>query len=332
MHSNKENCAHEFGRSSIVVTGGAGFIGSNLVKELSQFRPKKLIVVDNFLLESNTGKQRGLDVLKDITYPFRMIRGDAANYKFMQNIMSENEVDIVFDLAILGLPLALERPREVFDTNVGIASTLCELIRNDFYKVLIHFSSSEVFGSGIYVPMDEEHPLKPSTSYGASKCSQDLLALSYYNTYGTDVRIIRPFNNIGKGQNDLSYSAVVPRTIRRILSGDPPVIFGDGLQTRDFVFVSETCRCAIEIACRNDLKGEVINIGSGKETRIVDLVTKICQVMRYRGQILYEPARPGDLRRHWADTKKAQRLLDFSPTVSLEDAVRTVVEWYNTYL
>jgi UDP-glucose 4-epimerase len=314
--------------SSVLVTGGAGFIGSNLVEELIRLGTRKIFVIDNLALEKIGGRQRGLYILNKYQGRFKLIVEDVSNYQFMLNFFKREGVDYVFNLAILPLPLALKRPSYVFNKNVRIASTLAELQRKDLFETLIHFSSSEVYGSAVHVPMREDHPLQPSTSYGASKAAQDLLLLSYHNNYGNDVRIIRPFNNIGPGQNDFSYSAVVPRTIRRILMGKEPEIFGDGYQTRDFIFVKDTCSAAIKMAFNDSLKGQVINIASGKETRIKDLVDAICKLMGYNGKITYRPPRPGDVRRHYADITKARKLLKFKPETSLEDALRITINWY----
>jgi UDP-glucose 4-epimerase len=250
----------------------------------------------------------------------------------MRDLLKKEEVDIVLDLAILPLPFALKKPKYVFDKNVEIVSTLAELQRLDLFKRLVHFSSSEVYGSAQRTPMSEEHPLRPSTSYGASKAAQDLLLISYYLNFGIDVRIIRPFNNIGPNQNDFSYSAVVPRTIRRILTGKKPEVFGDGLQTRDFIYVKDTCIAALKIAASDFLKGETLNIASGKETTIKELISMICKLMGYRGEIIYKPPRPGDVRRHYADISKAKKLISFKPRVSLEDALRIVINWYVSYI
>jgi len=314
---------------NILITGGAGFIGSNLAKKLVNITHGNIIIVDNLSLKKVGGRQHGLILLKNLPKDrCKLIIEDASNLGKMEEIIRDEKIDIVYNLAILPLPLALRKPKYVFDKNVKIASVLAELLRKDYYKTLIHFSSSEVYGSAKYVPMDESHPLEPSTSYGASKAAQDLLLLSYYMTYGIDVRIIRPFNNVGVGQNDFSYSAVIPRTIRRILEGKPPEIYGDGLQTRDFIHVEDTCEAAILIAERKDLKGEVINIASGKETRIKDLIYTICELMKYNGKIVYKPPRPGDVRRHCADISKAKRLLNFRPMRSLRDALTEVINFY----
>jgi UDP-glucose 4-epimerase len=314
--------------SSVLVTGGAGFIGSNLVEELVKLGIKKMFIIDNLSLEKIGGRQRGFYILNKYRNKFKLIIGDVSNHSFMLDFFKREEVDYVFNLAILPLPVALKRPSYVFSKNVKITSTLAELQRKDLFKTLIHFSSSEAYGSAIQVPMNEEHPLQPSTSYGASKAAQDLLLLSYCNNFGNDVRIIRPFNNIGPGQNDFSYSAVVPRTIRRILMGKEPEIFGDGLQTRDFIYVKDTCKAAIRMALNDSLKGQVINIASGKETTIKDLISSICRLMKYDGRIAHRPPRPGDVRRHYADITKARELLSFEPETSLEDALRIVINWY----
>ncbi|MEM1574297.1 MAG: GDP-mannose 4,6-dehydratase [Candidatus Methanomethylicaceae archaeon] len=310
----------------IIVTGGGGFIGSNLVITLNKLNVKKIFIIDNLALKQIGGKQRGLHAISKMKC--KLIIGDVTNYSFMRDFLSKNKIDIVFNLAILPLPLALKRPKYVFEKNIKIASVLAELQRKDLFKTLVHFSSSEAYGSAIYVPMDENHPLLPSTSYGASKAAQDLLLLSYYKNYGIDVRIIRPFNNLGKYQNDFAYSAVIPRTIRRILEGKSPEIFGDGLQTRDYIYVEDTCEATIKIALNNSLKGEVINIGSGKEVRIIDLVKTICNLMNYRGKIIYKHERPGDIRRHFADISKAKKLINFEPKTPLRDALKKVINWY----
>lgn len=314
---------------NVLVAGGAGFIGSNLVKKLVNITTGHVIIVDDLSLKSIGGRQYGLILLNDIPKnKCELIVEDVSNFSKMKKIVNNKEINIVFNLAILPLPLALKKPKYVFDKNVKIASTLAELLRKEYYNTLIHFSSSEVYGSAKYVPMDENHPLEPSTAYGASKAAQDLLLLSYYMTYGVDVRIIRPFNNIGPAQNDFSYSAVVPRTIRRILDGKAPEIFGDGLQTRDFIYVEDTCEAAIRMANKNNLKGQVINIGSGKETRIKDLIMKICELMNYKGRIIYRPPRPGDIRRHFASISKATELLQFKPRYSLEEALIRTIDFY----
>ncbi|PLJ76899.1 MAG: hypothetical protein B7L53_09295 [Thermofilum sp. NZ13] len=314
---------------TILVTGGAGFIGSNLVKKLIEHSCKKIIIVDNLILKKMGGNQWGLEILKSLPAErYKLIIADASDYAKMAEIIRSEHIDLVFNLAILPLPVSLKQPKLVYDTNVRIASVFAELLRRDYYSTLIHFSSSEVYGSAKYVPMDENHPLEPSTAYGASKASQDLLLLSYYMTYGIDVRIIRPFNNVGPAQNDFSYSAVIPRTIRRILEGKPPEIYGDGLQTRDFIHVEDTCEAAISIAKCDRLKGEAINIASGRETRIKDLIYMIAKLLGYTGKIIHKPPRPGDVRRHCADIGKARRLLGFQPKRSLEDAIKDAIRFY----
>jgi len=318
----------KIGDRRILVTGGAGFIGGHLVEALSKRSPSIIVVVDNLYLRTIEKQPKNIDFLSKVDCNLQFYEEDASNYKRMSEIIKENKIDTVFNLAILPLPLALQKPKLVFDTNVKIASVICELLRKDLFKTLVHFSSSEVYGSAQYVPMDEDHPLKPSTAYGASKASQDLLILSHYNMYGGDVRIIRPFNNYGPRQNDGTYSAVIPKTIRRIINGLPPEIYGDGAQTRDYMYVKDTCEAAIELTENASLKGLVVNVASGTETTIKELILTICELMDYNGKIIYSSPRPGDIRRHFADTKKMVNLLKFKPKTSLREGLRETIKWY----
>jgi UDP-glucose 4-epimerase len=176
--------------------------------------------------------------------------------------------------------------------------------------------------------MDEKHPLGPSTPYAASKAAGDLIVLSYYRTFGTDCAIIRPFNNYGPRQNEGSYAGVIPLTIKRILKDEAPVIYGDGKQTRDYIYVTETARMAIEIYKNENTRGRVVNIGSGKETSILTVVKLIMKLLNCGKEIEFEPARPGDVRRHIANIYLAEDILGFTQEISFEDGMKMTVDWY----
>jgi UDP-glucose 4-epimerase len=206
---------------------------------------------------------------------------------------------------------------------------MCELIRQEYYNTLIHFSSSEVYGTSISGPMDENHPLNGTTPYAASKAACDLLILSYCRTFGIDASIIRPFNNYGPRQNEGSYAGLIPITIYRIIKNEPPMIFGDGKQTRDYLYVTDTAKAAIKIYENNKTRQKVLNIASGKEISIVYVVKKIAEYMNYDTEkILYDPDRPGDVRRHIANIYQAEDILGFKQTVSFEDGLKRTVGWY----
>lgn len=311
---------------SVLVTGGAGFIGSHLVDRLILENPDNLVVADSFFL----GKKENLnDAMKN--YPdLKILNQDCTEYEQMKVIMENEGIDVVFNLAVIPLPASLEKPAWTFKHNVDIAASLCELARNDLFDTLIHFSSSEAYGTSVYAPMDENHPLNGTTPYAASKASSDLLVSSYCETFGIDTSIIRPFNNYGPRQNDQSYAGVIPITIERILQGGVPVIFGNGEQTRDYLYVTDTVNAAINVYKNNKTRNRVLNIASGKEISIKYLVTFIAKYLDCENKIIYEPPRIGDVKRHIANVYLAEDLIQFKPEVTFEEGLKKTIDWYKS--
>ena len=309
---------------SILVTGGAGFIGSHLVDGLISHEPERIAVVDNFFL----GKRRNLEEAKKRFPALRIYDQDASVKEKVGKIIEKEGTEVVFNLAILPLPASLEKPAWVFTHNNDITLSFCELAREDAFDTLIHFSSSEAYGNSLSGPMDENHPLNGTTPYAASKAACDLLVYSYEQTFGIDASIIRPFNNYGPRQNDGSYAGVIPLTIKRIINKEPPVIFGDGKQTRDYIYVTDCIDAAIKIYLSQRTRNKVLNIASGKEVRIDHLLKMIADIMGFKGRILHEPDRPADVRRHIANVYLAEDLIDFKPTVELKDGLKKTVAWY----
>ena len=313
---------------SILVTGGAGFIGSHLVDRIVKEEPDNLVIVDNFFL----GKESNLNETKKNYSNLKIYNQDASDYEAMCEIMTNESIDIVFNLAVIPLPASLTKPRWAFEQNVNITLSICELARNDYFDTLIHFSSSEAYGTSEYAPMDEKHPLNSTTPYAASKAASDQLIFSYYRTFGIDASITRPFNNYGPRQNEGSYAGVIPLTIERILRGDAPVIYGDGGQTRDYLYVTDTANATIDVYNSKNTRGKVINIASGKETSINFLVRFIVEYLNCDKSIIYEKPRPADVRRHIANIYLAEDLIGFKPTVSLEKGLKLTIEWYKENL
>lgn len=309
---------------SVMITGGAGFIGSHLVDQLIQQGTEAITIVDNFFL----GKERNLKEAKNKRKDLKIYVQDIADQEAMNKILQDEGTDVVFNLAVIPLPASLEKPAWTYTQNSNMALTICELARQGLFKTLIHFSSSEAYGTSLSGPMDEDHPLNGTTPYAASKAAGDLLILSYCRTFGIDASIIRPFNNYGPRQNEGSYAGVIPITIANIMRGESPHIFGDGKQTRDYLYVTDTANAAIKMyECKNT-REKVLNIASGKEISINYLVRLIAELMNFKGEIIYEPDRPADVKRHIANVYLAEDLIDFKPKVPFEEGMALTVDWY----
>jgi len=308
---------------SVLVLGGAGFIGSHIVDRLIREEPERVAVLDDFSI----GKERNLAQAREWDR-LRVYKGDARDKEQVRRIIGSEGTDVVFNSAVLPLPASLVEPERVYEVNVGIVQAICELQRLDAFKTLVHISSSEVYGELIYSPMDEKHPLNPTTPYAASKAAGDQLALSYHETFGTDVSIVRPFNNYGPRQNEGTYAAVIPITIKRILRGQPPVIYGDGRQTRDYTYATDTADAVIAAYGSRASRGKVLNIASGLEITIDEVVKRIARHLNWTKPIAYEKPRAGDVRRYIGDGSLAKELIGYRPTVGLDDGLRRTIEWY----
>jgi len=313
---------------SILVTGGAGFIGSHLVDAIIKEKPAKIIVVDNFFL----GKMENLSEAKKNFPKLKIIVQDATHFETMKRIINRENIDVVFNLATKALEHSFVDPDDAYMVNVNLASVLLRLLHQKRYRTLIHCSSSEAYGTAQKVPVTEEHPLCPHTLYAAGKAAADLMIRSYYHTYKLDVAIARPFNTYGPRQNEGIYAAVIPITLRRITSGEPPIIYGDGNQTRDFIYVKDTARGILEVYKHENTRGKEINIAYGREIKIKDLIKTIIKEMGYNGKILRKPARVADVKRHLAGTNLARKLICFRPKYNFSEGIQKTIEWYKEKL
>ncbi|HQM30691.1 MAG TPA: NAD-dependent epimerase/dehydratase family protein [Syntrophales bacterium] len=316
----------------VMVVGGAGFIGSHLCEAVLEEAPEKLVVVDNLFLGT-------LENLKDVLGDPRadFVRANANQYLELKEAWAwDKSFDVCFNLAVCPLGHSLEAPEHNVINNISIITNLCEYQKAGAIDRLIQFSSSEAYGSKAReVPMDEKHPLGPSTPYAASKAAGDLVALSYAATFGLNTAVLRPFNAYGERQNAGSYAGIIPLTIKRVLEGRELVIYGDGAQTRDYTYVRDVAEAACQMfRCFNAVKGKVVNMGSGRETAVIVLVMLINQLMEEMGfeqmKIRRDPARPGDVRRHIANIYLAEDLLGYDPSLAtpLTRGLKDTVRWY----
>src|SRR5262245_10582072 len=242
--------------ATALVTGGAGFIGSHLVDHLIDRGVSKVIVVDTLWL----GRESNLAAARARRPDLEFVKHDAADADAMRAVIERHRVEVVFNLATRPLGNSFTDPRGAYMTSVDIAVTLAELLRAGVFGHLVHYSTSEIYGDAVVVPMSEDHPARPTTPYAAGKLAADVLLQSWIELFELPVLTIRPFNNYGPRQNDRDYGAVIPVTIRRLASGQAPILEGTGDQTRDFTFVMDTVRLTVDLCESDQAWGQTLNV------------------------------------------------------------------------
>ena len=309
---------------TIMVTGGAGFIGSHLVDRLLEEGASAVIIIDNLFLGTEINLVPAFKSGRVTLY-----RDDAEFMSSLEYIFERHSIDVVFNCATKPLNYSFINPSNAFSTNVTVVMNLLELQRKGVFSTLCHFSTSEVYGTAVYQPMDEEHPKTPTTTYAAGKTAADLAVESYVRMFGLDAIIVRPFNNYGPRQNYKgALAGVIPITAMRILNDLPPEIHGDGLQSRDFVYVFDTVDAVVKLY--EVLKaGEAVNIANENQISINDLMIKISQKMNYTGKIIYKPVRSSDVICHVASSDKIRRITDFSST-PFNEGLDLTLEYYRS--
>jgi len=311
----------ELQNSVILVTGGAGFIGSNLVERLIKEGAKEVIIIDNLFC----GREENLPLssYKNIFF----YNDDAEILSSLEYIFEKHKIDIVFNLATKALNYSFVNPSNSFNVNTNIAINLLELLRNKKYKTLCHFSTSEVYGSAVYEPMDELHPKNPMTLYAAGKAAADIAVETYVRMFDVDAFIFRPFNNYGPRQNFRGYmAAVIPITAYRIFNSQKPVVYGTGEQSRDFIFVDDTIDALVKIFPLIK-SGEAVNVSTDNQIAIKDVIRKVCDLMEYKGDIDFLPVRPADVQCHNADNSKIKSLINYNLT-SFDEGMTKTINWY----
>lgn len=307
---------------TVLVTGGAGFIGSHLVDRLLVEGATHVVVIDNMFLGSEENLAEAL-----ATGNVSFYKDDAEFVTCLDYIFNRHPIDVVFNCATRPLNYSFLNPAKAFGTNVTVALNLLELQRRGAFKSLCHFSTSEVYGSAVYEPMDEKHPRNPTTTYAAGKAAADLAVESYVHMFGLDAFIVRPFNNYGPRQNHRGHLAgVIPLTAWRILTGGAPEIHGDGTQSRDFIHVQDTVDAVVKLFCVLSA-GESVNISTDNQIAIGDLVERIAAMLGYDKEIVRKPARQADVLCHNSSNRKLRALIDYSIT-DFDVGLRETLNWY----
>jgi UDP-glucose 4-epimerase len=300
----------------VLVTGGAGFVGSHLVDLLA--RSNQVTVLDDFSVgtEQNLSAAPGIEVLKaDIRDP------DAAK-------AAVRRADIVFHLAVVCLRTSIDDPftshlvNDMGTLNLLMAAAVSNVER------FVYVSSSEVYGSAKRVPMDEDHPLNPTTPYAASKLAGEAYALSFHRTYGFPATVVRPFNVYGpRAHRDGISGEVIPRFVAWAMARKPLLVYGDGRQTRDFTWVGDTARGILLAAECDELVGGCVNIARGQEVSLLRVARLIQEILGTRVPIRHLAERPGDVRQHFAGTQRAEMRLGFIARVGIEEGLGGYIDW-----
>ena len=307
----------------VLVTGGAGFIGSHLVDAL--YKNNHVIILDNF----SSGKRENIQHHQE-NPDVEIVTGDIRDKALLYKIT--RDIDIVYHLAVQCLRVSIKDPEINHEVNATGTLNLCMASLQNSVERFVYISSSEVYGTAVRVPMDENHPCEPMTVYGASKLAGEVYSLAYNRTYGLNSIVARPFNTYGPREHfEGAYGEVIPKFVLRVLNNEPPVIFGDGTQTRDFTYVTDTVMGIIMASECDAMIGQTVNIASGTETSVNTLSEIITRKLsRENLRPVYEKNRPGDVKRHLSAISKAQKTFEYTPRVDIEQGLQHYIEWFKS--
>ncbi|MFH1287798.1 MAG: GDP-mannose 4,6-dehydratase [bacterium] len=313
---------------TILITGGAGFIGSNFVKHwYENYSQDRLIILDNLTYAGNS--ENIPDYIKNDKKRFEFWYGDVCNGELVNSLVEKSNVVVHF---------AAEShvARSIFDNKIfymtdvlGTQAVSTAVVKN--YKNVdrfIHISTSEVYGTSEYEPMDEGHPLNPSSPYASAKCGADRLVYSFVNTYDMPAVILRPFNQYGPYQH---LEKVIPRFITSAFQNEPLTVHGDGCAKRDWLYVEDTCKRIEKVIMTpiEKIKGKVFNLGSGEVYSVIDIAKMILAILnKPESLISYMGDRLGQVQNHNSSTEKAASILDIKPGRPFDVGLETTIKWY----
>jgi len=308
----------------VLITGADGFIGSHLTELLVRegYAVKALSQYNSF---NNWGWLEDVDCLDDI----EILTGDVRDPHYCKHITKG--VDIIYHLAaLIAIPYSFIAPDSYVDTNIKGTLNICQAALENGCNKIIHTSTSEVYGTARYVPIDEKHPLQPQSPYSASKIGADMMAMSFYNAFNLPAVIARPFNTYGPRQ---SARAVIPAIIIQIVSGTKEIKLGDVTPTRDFNYVEDTCRAFLSIAKCEQAIGQAVNIGSNFEISVGDTLNLIKEIMDSDVRFIMDEVRirpeKSEVFRLWCDNSKVTQLTGFRPAYNIRQGLEKTIEWFS---
>lgn len=307
----------------MLVTGADGFIGSHLVEALLS-RGHKVRALTQYNSFNYWGNLEGL------SHPgLEVVAGDVRDPDFCRHIC--RGADTVFHLAaLIAIPYSYIAPDSYVDTNIKGTLNICQAARDEGVRKLLVTSTSEVYGTALYVPIDEKHPRQPQSPYSATKIGADAIAMSFYNAFNLPVSIVRPFNTYGPRQ---SARAFIPTVITQIASGMKTIKVGDLRPTRDFNYVSDTVDGFIAIAEADNTEGREINIATGSDVSMRDTLALIAEIMESDVEFVVDPERirpeKSEVMRLQGDSSLLRSLTGWAPAHTLEQGLRKTIEWFS---
>lgn len=307
----------------VLVTGADGFIGSHLVEMLVEkgYSVKALSQYNSF---NNWGWLEEMKRLKEV----EVVTGDVRDPFLCAEITKG--IDTVYHLAaLIAIPYSYVAPQSYVETNINGTLNICKAALSSGVSKVVHTSTSEVYGTAQYVPINEKHPLQPQSPYSASKISADMMALSFYNAFQLPLTIARPFNTYGPRQ---SARAVIPTIISQLANGSKKIQLGDVTPTRDFNYVEDTCRGFIALGESSKVIGQTLNIGSGRENSVGDTFKLIQKIMNVEASCEVDENRirpeKSEVQRLCSDNSLITEMTGYKPQVSFEEGLRTTVDWF----
>ena len=308
--------------NKVLVTGGAGFIGSHLVDRLLK-AGNQVLIVDDF----SFGKEENIAHLRND----QRVQIETADICDGGRMMAcAKGMDYVFHLAVFCLRNSLQNPTRSHEVNTTGTLIMLEAALKNQVKKFIYTSSAEVYGTGLYFPLDENHPFLPTNVYGAAKAAGELYARAYMKTYGLPIVITRLFNTYGpREQCEGCRAEVIPKFVLRTLAGQASVIFGTGEQTRDFTFVDDIVTGIMLAAESNQAVGEAFNLAHGEDVSIARILELVLEKLGRQdlSPVYLEEGRPADIDKIVADVSKAKRILGYSADIGIEEGLDRYIDW-----